>query len=279
MLRGFMNYYGVSGSTRLQLGYLDHLIYKRFRRLLIQKHLSKPKRGTFIFSTYFNSGYLGLGSIKLLRTSDIHPFGNIPMHLIAPSLEYLKSHVYLDKFSQNEHKFKMQKLAVLQSLRHKRKLSVKDFKLALFLVQKGICGLCGEELLKDKFLDVNYAEIDHNPRVHVLKEEAGIALLEKRCFQETNSPESINSVAYNDICQEIILATLHKVDTSLVHKTCNTEDARCSRTESAQTRKRIINYYGKDRYNHIYKPFVKIVQSRIRNKKNLSKTQMTRLFV
>ena len=113
MLRGYMNYFGLSRSTRYQLRYLDDLINKRFERLLIQKHKSKPKRGTFISSTYRNSGQISVGSLKLLRTRDIHPFSNIPMHFIAPALKHLKSNIYLDELSQNEHEFKIQKLKVL----------------------------------------------------------------------------------------------------------------------------------------------------------------------
>ena len=45
--------------------------------------------------------------------------------------------------------------------------------------------------------------------------------------------------------------------------------------ESAETRKRILNHYGKDLYNNIYKPFVREGRSRIRGKVSLSKSQMT----
>lgn len=185
-----MNYFGLSSSTRLQLQYLDHLIYKRFRRLLIQKHSSKPKRGKFISSTYRNSaGRFSVDSLELLRTSDIQPYGNVPMHSIAPSMEYLKSHLYLDEHYQIKHKFKIQKLKLLQLLNHRKELSVKDFKLALFLGQKGVCNFCGNELVKDKFLDAKYAEIDHNPRVHFLKEEAGTRLLDNYNSQEMGIAE------------------------------------------------------------------------------------------
>jgi len=90
-----------------------------------------------------------------------------------------------------------------------------------------------------------------------LKEEACITLLVKCEFQETNFNILTNTTTYDDIHQEIILNTLEKFGSILVQKTCNRKDASRSCTESVQTRKRVISIYGKDRYDNIYKPFVK----------------------
>lgn len=71
------------------------------------------------------------------------------------------------KLSQKEHEFKLQKLKIFQSLSPKRKLSVKEFNLAMFLVRKGACNFCDNGLAKDKVLATKYAEIEHTPRVHL----------------------------------------------------------------------------------------------------------------
>ena len=54
-LRGIMNYFGITRTTRTQLRYLDNLGYRWFRRLLLQKFSSTPGLHGKITKSYYTN--------------------------------------------------------------------------------------------------------------------------------------------------------------------------------------------------------------------------------
>ena len=97
-LRGIMNYFGITRTTRIQLRYLDNLGYRWFRRLLLQKFSSTPGLYGKIFKTY----YTGDGRVKhnnetQIKTDDLKLFTS------RLSRDILNSNIYLDQLKFNKY--------------------------------------------------------------------------------------------------------------------------------------------------------------------------------
>ncbi len=60
-IRGIVNYFGLTETTRTQLRYLNYLGYRFFRKLLLQKFSSAPKVHGFIRAKYYTTDWRVIG--------------------------------------------------------------------------------------------------------------------------------------------------------------------------------------------------------------------------
>jgi retron-type reverse transcriptase len=97
VIKGIVNYFGITTDTRNQLRYLDNLSYCWFRRLLLQKHSSAVRVHSLIHKFYYTKDLrVCWKQEKQLKTFDIKPLGNMPLISICLSANILRASLYLD---------------------------------------------------------------------------------------------------------------------------------------------------------------------------------------
>ena len=96
-LRGIVNYFGITRTTRTQLRYLDNLGYRWFRRLLLQKFSSTPGLHGNITKSYYTSDWrVKHNKETQIKTDDLKSSCNLPFGNTRRSYDVLSSNVYLD---------------------------------------------------------------------------------------------------------------------------------------------------------------------------------------
>ena len=97
ILRGALNYYNLTSSTKNQLLPLNDLLYKLFYKYLLRKFSSKPKIYTFIRTNFRNQSRFVSKNKVLLRVGDVNPFESVSLVSIAPGNEFLVANPYVDQ--------------------------------------------------------------------------------------------------------------------------------------------------------------------------------------
>lgn len=97
ILRGALNYYNLTSSTKNQLLPLNNLLHKLFYKYLLRKFSSKPKIYTFIRINFRNQNRFVSKNKVLLRVGDVNPFESVPLVFIAPGNEFLVANPYVDQ--------------------------------------------------------------------------------------------------------------------------------------------------------------------------------------
>lgn len=179
-LRGIMNYFGITRTTRTQLRYLDYLGYRWFRRLLLQKFSSTPGlHGNITKSYYTDDWRVKHNGETQIKTDDFKPFGNLPFGNTRRNYDVLSSNVYLDQLKLNNHEAKAIKRISQQKLLQRRKLSRKEYRQLLAASQQWLCTLCKKRLTEKSLVSSsNKLEIDHEPALHEIKNKLWYQILE-----------------------------------------------------------------------------------------------------
>ena len=122
-LRGMMNYFGITRTTRTQLRYLDYLGYRWFRRLLLQKFSSTPGLHGSLTKSYYTSDWRVKDNKETqIKTDDLKLFANT-----RRSFDVLSSSIYLDQLKLNNHEANAIKRISQQKLLQRRELSRKEY--------------------------------------------------------------------------------------------------------------------------------------------------------
>ena len=146
-LRGMMNYFGITRTTRTQLRYLDNLGYRWFRRLLLQKFSSTPGLHGKITKSYYTDDWRVIHNKETqIRTDDLKPFGNLPFSNTRRSDDVLSSNIYLDQSKLNNHEANTIKRISQQKLLQRRELSRKEYQQLLAASQQWVCTICEKPL-------------------------------------------------------------------------------------------------------------------------------------
>jgi hypothetical protein len=97
LLRGALNYYNLTRTTKKQLLPLNNLLHKLFYKYLLRKFSSTPKIYTFIKTNFTNQNRFIAKNKSLLKVSDINPFKSVPLVFIAPTNKFLMANVYINQ--------------------------------------------------------------------------------------------------------------------------------------------------------------------------------------
>ena len=290
-LTGAVTYFGLTRSTRIQLMNLNHLAYLRFKKLLLRKFSSKPKLRTFLRAKYFTSDYLAKdGATIQLKVQDIIPHGGQPLHNIAPTINFLKTNIYLDQYLHIKNNQKKTLADARQKLLMNRGFNAKEFRSVLYAVQKGQCSFCHGNLDLNKIHLNSYVQIDHFPRIHTFKfhllckvlkdfriydfshefclEGLLIKNLNKKNLKLFLS-KPFNPVEILDLYAKNIGNDLH---CRLVHANCNKQDGKIASKESAAERKQIKMLESEELYSRFLK-LGNTARNRIRSNYRLQQDQ------
>jgi len=203
ILRGALNYYSLTSSTKNQLLPLNNLLHKLFYKYLLRKFSSKPKIYTFIKTNFRNQNRFVSKNKVLLRVTDVNPFESVPLVFIAPGNEFLVANPYVDQDIIDKKIKNNLRLQRVSKLSYGRKLSKQELIYLLFEYQKGICPHC----LKEIQLDNESFELDHFPSISELKFTTWLDLKEK--FFENLDFSKLAEDAHK------------RVEYRLLHKKCN----------------------------------------------------------
>jgi len=203
ILRGALNYYNLTSSTKNQLLPLNDLLHKLFYKYLLRKFSSKPKIYTFIRTNFRNQNRFVSKSKVLLRVGDVNPFESVPLVFIALGNEFLVANPYVDQDIINEKIEKNLSLQRVSKLSYGRNLSKQELIYLLLEYQEGVCLYC----LKEIDLDNESVELDHFPSISELKFNAWADFKEK--FSE--------NLNFSKLAQDVH----KKVEYRLLHKECN----------------------------------------------------------
>jgi Mor family transcriptional regulator len=128
-LRGIMNYFGITRTTRMQLGYLDNLGYRWFRRLLLQKFSSTPGLHGNVTKLYYTDDWrVKYAKETQIKTDDLKPFGNLPFANTRRCYDVLSSNIYLDQLKLDHHEASVIKRICQQKLLQRQELSRKEYR-------------------------------------------------------------------------------------------------------------------------------------------------------
>jgi len=116
-LRGIMNYFGITRTTRTQLRYLDYLGYRWFRRLLLQKFSSTPGLHGKTTKLYYTDDWrVKFNREAQIKTDDLKSFANLPFASTRSNYDKLSSNIYLDQLKFDNYKAKAIKRQSQQKL-------------------------------------------------------------------------------------------------------------------------------------------------------------------
>lgn len=96
ILRGALNYYNLTATTKKQLLPLNNLLHKLFYKYLLRKFSSTPKIYSFIRTNFISQNRFTAENKILLKVGDINPMESVPLVLISPGNEFLVANVYVD---------------------------------------------------------------------------------------------------------------------------------------------------------------------------------------
>jgi len=202
ILRGALNYYNLTSSTKNQLLPLNDLVHKLFYKYLLRKFSSKPKIYTFIRTIFRNQNKFVSKNKVLLRVGDVNPLDSVPLVFIAPGNEFLVANPYVDQDIIDEKIEKNLSLQRVSKLSYGRNLSKQELIYLLLEYQEGVCSHCLEKI----DLDNESVELDYFPSISELKFNAWVDLKEK--FSENLDFFKLAQDAHK------------KVEYRLLHKEC-----------------------------------------------------------
>ena len=121
ILRGVLNYYNLTATTKKQLFPLNNLLHKLFYKYLLRKFSSVPKIYSFIKTNFIYQNRFKDEAKILLRVTDINPLKSVPLIFMAPSNKFLTANVYIDQNLIDrdiEDKLVLQRISKLSYDRH-----------------------------------------------------------------------------------------------------------------------------------------------------------------
>jgi hypothetical protein len=155
-----------------------------------------------------------------------------------------------------------------------------EFKTLLLDFQKKICPICSESIDITLINNSKFVEVDHNPRVHDLKNNIWEKLSSKYGFYDNSikiTQELLISDPFTSDFNKFFDQELENIFVRLVHKSCNTKDAAKARTESARQRKQIESKLDKSTLD-FFKVFLKKTNTLIRARTRFSQNQYSLIF-
>ena len=287
LLQGVCKYYGVTRTIRSQLKVLDYYIYKRFKKILYRKFGSKPGVRSFVRQKFvkFKKGkyrYTSEGK-DLLLTTDVKPNGNLSIIQLCYKPERFFYNNYLDSEKILELSDGKLRLICQQKLLFGREFSLSEFRMLLFIAQNRVCTICHKEIAEDSVLQKSTVQIDHNPRLHIIKLECWNLLLEDAGLSTQTPGDSCYEKKVADFVGSPFdwdkwkVKILSQVNYFLVHKECNQQDAQIAKTVSAKDRKFLKNSLLPVLYRK-YIDISRILTKKIRATYKLSPVQYASIF-
>lgn len=287
-LRGMMNYFGITRTTRTQLRYLDNLGYRWFRRLLLQKFSSTPGLHGKITKSYYTDDWRVIHNKETqIRTDDLKPFGNLPFSNTRRSDDVLSSNIYLDQSKLNNHEANTIKRISQQKLLQRRELSRKEYQQLLAASQQWVCTICEKPLTETSLVSsFNKFEIDHEPALHEIKNKLWYQILEDynlsadKLLSLKKKGESSTDLDKLIIDSNNVLDFLEKYwpkvkkefHCFIVHKECNRTKGKNQLCLANKERKIIHTECPKPLYDNYIK-LSRVLTARVRSTYELSPSQ------
>jgi hypothetical protein len=287
-LRGIINYFGITRTTRTQLRYLDNLGYRWFRRLLLQKFSSTPGLHRKITKSYYTDDWrVTYNKETQIRTDDLKPFGNLPFSNTRRSDDVLSSNIYLDQSKLNNHEANTIKRISQQKLLQRRELSRKEYQQLLAASQQWVCTLCEKPLTETPLVSsFNKLEIDHEPALHEIKNKLWYQILKDYNLSADkllslkkkgeSSPDLdkliIDSNNVLDFLEKYWPKVKKEFHCFIVHKECNRTKGKNQLRLAIKERKIIHTECPKPLYDNYIK-LSKVLTARVRSTYELSPNQ------
>ena len=165
ILRGSLNYYNLTATTKKQLLPINNLLHKLFYKYLLRKFSSVPKIYTFIKTNFRDQNRFKDENKVLLKVTDINPLESVALVFTAPSNELLTANIYVDQDIIDRKIESQLALKRISKLSYGRQLSRQELIYLLHEYQEGICLHCHKEI----DLDNEQIELDHLPSISELK--------------------------------------------------------------------------------------------------------------
>jgi hypothetical protein len=287
-LRGIINYFGITRTTRTQLRYLDYLGYRWFRRLLLQKFSSTPGLHGSITKLYYTDDWRVKYDKEIqIKTGDLQPFGNLPFANIRRNYDVLSSNIYLDQLKLDNHEANLIKRISQQKLLQRRELSRNEYRQLLSASQQWLCTLCGKSLTENPLiLSFNKLEIDHEPALHELKNKLWYQILEdynlsddklislKKKKESSVDLDKLIGDSNNvlDFLENYWPKVKKELHCFIVHKECNRTKGKNQLRLANKERKIINTVCPKPLYDNYIK-FSRALTARVRSTYELSPSQ------
>lgn len=278
-LRGIVNYFGITGSTRTQLRSLDYLGYRWFRRLLLQKFGSSPGLHGMVTERYYTKDWrVWDGGEKQLKTEDLKPFGNVPFSSIRPKKDVLTSNIYLDQLKFSQHKTKVTMRIAQQKVLQRRQISRKDLGPLLAASQNWLCLICKKKLTEEDLSSVKNIEVHHIPALHRVKnvvwyqilKDYHLSVKDLKHFKknDNSSPELDQLINDTDGVKVFLDSYWPKIRRELhhyaVHKECNRKEGKQEARLATRERKLILSECPEKVYKN-YVKFSKALTLKVRS--------------
>ena len=287
-LRGIINYFGIIRTTRTQLRYLDHLGYRWFRRLLLQKFSSTPGLYGKVTKSYYTDNWRVKDSKEIqIKTDDLKPFANLPFASTRRNDDQLSSNIYLDQLKLDNYKANTIKRKSQQKLLQRRKLCRNEYRQLLAVSQQYVCTVCENRLTKGSLASpYNNLEIDHEPAVYEIKNKLWYQILENYNLSANKLLSLKKKGEFSTDLDNLIIDSNNALDffenywpkvkeilhCFIVHKECNRIKGKNQLRLANEKRKIIKTECPKPLYENYIK-FSRVLTARVRSTYNLSFSQ------
>lgn len=291
-LRGMVNYFGITGTTRTQLRTLDYLGHRRFRRLLLQKFGSSPGLHGMVTKKHYTKDWRVCDNgVVQLKTDDLKPFGNLPISSLRLNVDVLNSNIYLDLLEFSQHKAKVTMRRAQQKVLQRREINRNDLRSLLAASQEWLCPICKEKLTDVDLSSAKKVEIRHIPALHRVKNDVWYQILEDynlsiedlKQFKKNEKSSSDLDQLINDMNSVNVFLDSYwekirrKLDHYAVHKECNRKGGKQEALLATRERKIILSECPKELYDN-YVKFSKALTAKVRTSYELTLEQRKSLW-
>lgn len=291
-LRGIVNYFGITGTTRSQLRTLDNLGYKWFRRLLLQKFGSSPGLHGMVTEKYYTKDWRVCDDgVVQLKTGDLMPFGNVPLASLRRNEDVLNSNIYLDLLEFAQHKKTVTMRIAQQKVLLRREINRNDLRSLLAASQEWRCPICKEKLTEVDLSSAKKAEIHHIPALHKVKngiwyqilEDYNLSIEDLKQFKKNKKSSSDLDQLINDMNSVSVFLNSYwerikgKLHNYAVHKECNRKEGKQEALLATRERKTILSECPKELYDN-YVKFSRALTAKVRSSYELTAEQRKSLW-